>query len=109
MNGRWEMGNGEWGMGNDEEGSAAAIRKALADFSIEAVAIGNGTAGRETERFFKKMDLPPSLIVTLVNESGASVYSASDVARKEFPDAFVVAYEGDKRIDVKTARRKTGQ
>ncbi len=70
----------------DEEGSASVIRKALADYSIEAVAIGNGTAGRETERFFKKLDLSPSLIVTLVNESGASVYSASEVARREFPD-----------------------
>lgn len=71
---------------SDEEGSAKKIRKALEEYSIEAVAIGNGTAGRETERFFKKLDLPSSLIVTLVNESGASVYSASEVARKEFPD-----------------------
>ncbi|GAB1486003.1 Tex family protein [Aminivibrio sp.] len=71
---------------NDGEGSAGIIRKALEDYSIEAVAIGNGTAGRETERFFQSLGLPPSLIVTLVNESGASVYSASETARREFPD-----------------------
>ncbi|MGD9364824.1 MAG: Tex family protein [Desulfobacteraceae bacterium] len=53
---------------------------------IEAVAIGNGTAGRETEVFVRKLNLPPSTIVLLVNESGASVYSASQAAREEFPD-----------------------
>lgn len=53
---------------------------------IEAIAIGNGTAGRETEAFVRKLNLPPSTIVLLVNESGASVYSASEVAREEFPD-----------------------
>lgn len=53
---------------------------------IEAIAIGNGTAGRETEVFARKLNLPPSIIVLLVNESGASVYSASEAAREEFPD-----------------------
>jgi len=55
-------------------------------FSIEAVAIGNGTAGRETESFVKEMGLPPGVEVVMVDESGASIYSASAIAREEFPD-----------------------
>lgn len=54
-------------------------------YNIEAIAIGNGTAGRETEVFVRKLDLPGAVIV-MVNESGASIYSASEVAREEFPD-----------------------
>jgi protein Tex len=53
---------------------------------IEAIAIGNGTASRETEAFVRKLKLPASIPVIIVNESGASIYSASDVAREEFPD-----------------------
>jgi uncharacterized protein len=52
---------------------------------IEAIAIGNGTAGRETEVFIRGLNLPDAVIV-MVNESGASIYSASEVAREEFPD-----------------------
>jgi len=55
-------------------------------FEIEAIAIGNGTASRETEAFIRAINLPASIPVVVVNESGASVYSASDVAREEFPD-----------------------
>jgi protein Tex len=55
-------------------------------YNIEAIAIGNGTAGRETESFVKKLGLPASIQIVMVNESGASVYSASEVAREEFPD-----------------------
>jgi len=55
-------------------------------FSIEAIAIGNGTAGRETEAFIREMDLDQQVEVVMVDESGASVYSASDIAREEFPD-----------------------
>jgi uncharacterized protein len=55
-------------------------------FSIEAIAIGNGTASRETEAAVRSLDLPKSIPVVLVNESGASIYSASEVARDEFPD-----------------------
>ncbi len=55
-------------------------------FSIEAVAIGNGTASRETEAAVRALDLPKSIPVVMVNESGASIYSASEVAREEFPD-----------------------
>lgn len=70
----------------DERKSGEILRKAVADYSVEAIAIGNGTAGRETERFVRGLDLPTSVIITMVNESGASVYSASETARKEFPD-----------------------
>ena len=53
---------------------------------IEAIAIGNGTASRETESFVKNLGLPSSVIVAMVNESGASIYSASEAARDEFPN-----------------------
>lgn len=55
-------------------------------FQIEAIAIGNGTAGRETETFVRRLGLPACLPIVMVNESGASIYSASEVAREEFPD-----------------------
>ena len=55
-------------------------------FGVEAIAVGNGTAGRETETFIRSLDLSQDIQVMLVNESGASVYSASEVAREEFPE-----------------------
>jgi protein Tex len=55
-------------------------------YNVEAIAIGNGTASRETESFIRSLSLPASIQVLMVNESGASVYSASDVAREEFPN-----------------------
>ncbi|MDB6006569.1 MAG: RNA-binding transcriptional accessory protein, partial [Prosthecobacter sp.] len=55
-------------------------------YKIQAIAIGNGTAGRETEMFVKKIGVPASVPVIMVNESGASIYSASEAAREEFPD-----------------------
>jgi len=55
-------------------------------FDIEAIAIGNGTASRETETFIRSIKLPRDIPVVMVNESGASIYSASKVAREEFPD-----------------------
>ena len=55
-------------------------------FGIEVIAIGNGTAGRETEEFIKRVPLPEGVRVFTVSEDGASIYSASDVAREEFPD-----------------------
>src|SRR5450631_38340 len=60
------------------------IRSLVEKYKIEAFAIGDGTAGRETEQFVKKLGL--GLPVFLVNEDGASVYSASEIAREEFPD-----------------------
>lgn len=66
---------------------STAIVAGLCDkFKIDAIAIGNGTASRETEAFVKAIGLPNEIIVVMVNESGASIYSASDVAREEFPD-----------------------
>ena len=64
--------------------SEALIRSLVKRFAVEAFAIGDGTAGRETEQFIKQMQL--GLPVFLVNEDGASIYSASEVAREEFPD-----------------------
>ena len=55
-------------------------------YKIEAIAIGNGTAGRETERFIRNIRFGKDIIAIMVNESGASVYSASKIAREEFPD-----------------------
>lgn len=60
------------------------IKELVKQYNIEAFAIGDGTAGRETEQFIKKLDL--GLPVFLVNEDGASVYSASETAREEFPE-----------------------
>jgi len=72
-----------------EKGAAEAgskILKMCEQCHVEAIAIGNGTAGRETEAFIRGLDLPKKILVVMVNESGASVYSASEVAREEFPD-----------------------
>jgi uncharacterized protein len=66
--------------------SSAVIMALCQKHAIEAISIGNGTAGRETEAFVKGLGLPKEILIVMVNESGASVYSASDVAREEFPD-----------------------
>ncbi|MBF0119846.1 MAG: RNA-binding transcriptional accessory protein [Desulfobacterales bacterium] len=66
--------------------SAKKIMELCKRFKIEAIAVGNGTGGRETESFIKKLPLPKEIKVVMVNESGASIYSASEVARSEFPD-----------------------
>ena len=70
--------------------TAAKARETIVElckrFQIEAIAIGNGTAGRETETFLRTLPLPSDIPLVMVNESGASVYSASAVAREEFPD-----------------------
>ncbi len=74
------------GEGNSLMHAKTLLTNLVERFQIEAIAIGNGTAGRETEMFVNKIGLPKSIPVIMVNESGASVYSASDVAREEFPD-----------------------
>ena len=66
--------------------AAEVVLKLIRQFEIEAIAIGNGTAGRETETFVRSLKLPPAIPVVMVNESGASIYSASEVAREEFPN-----------------------
>ncbi|RYD35104.1 MAG: RNA-binding transcriptional accessory protein, partial [Verrucomicrobiaceae bacterium] len=74
--------------GSDRQAYDAAVEvmALIKKHDIEAIAIGNGTASRETEAFIKKLKLPSSIPVVMVNESGASIYSASDVAREEFPN-----------------------
>jgi len=72
-----------------EKGAADAGSKIVEmceRFHIEAIAVGNGTGGRETETFIRSLDLSKKIQLVMVNESGASVYSASEVAREEFPD-----------------------
>ena len=68
------------------EKSGKAVKSLCERFDIEAIAVGNGTAGRETEAFLKQLNLRKNILILLVNESGASVYSASEAAREEFPD-----------------------
>jgi uncharacterized protein len=73
--------------GQQRRGEAeAAVRRLVERHGVEAVAIGNGTAGRETEAFVRALGLPAAVAVVMVDESGASIYSASAVAREEFPD-----------------------
>ncbi|MEI6695044.1 MAG: Tex family protein [Bacteroidota bacterium] len=62
------------------------IQSLVSAYKIEAIAIGNGTAGRETENIVRKIPFSKDIVAIMVNESGASVYSASSVAREEFPD-----------------------
>jgi uncharacterized protein len=70
----------------DQAEAAELIKAVVTKYKVEAIAIGNGTASRETETFVRKLGLPSSIPVVVVSESGASIYSASDVAREEFPD-----------------------
>ena len=62
------------------------VKSLVKKYNIEAIAVGNGTAARETEHFVNKIDFDEDVKVFMVNESGASVYSASSIAREEFPD-----------------------
>jgi len=71
---------------NRKQESAGTLKTLVEKFNIEAIAVGNGTGGRETEAFCKNIDFGRHVTVMMVNESGASVYSASKVAREEFPD-----------------------
>ncbi len=58
----------------------------VTQYNIEAIGIGNGTAGRETEQFVREINFNRPVIITLVNEDGASIYSASEIGREEFPE-----------------------
>jgi uncharacterized protein len=74
---------------NDHTGSGRILKELIAKHNVRAIAIGNGTASRETEAFvrdFLSKESLTSILVVSVNESGASIYSASDIARQEFPD-----------------------
>ena len=66
--------------------AGAEISSLVSKYKVEAIAIGNGTASRETESFTKSLDLEGNPTIVMVNESGASIYSASEAAREEFPD-----------------------
>ena len=68
------------------EQAGQTVKDLCRRFEIEAIAVGNGTGGRETEAFLRSIELGPQIPVVMVNESGASIYSASEVARAEFPD-----------------------
>ena len=70
----------------EERDSVKKLENLVEAFKIEAIAIGNGTAGRETEEIVKRARFKTKVIAIMVSENGASVYSASDVARQEFPD-----------------------
>ncbi len=66
--------------------SARTVNRLVEKYNIDAVAIGNGTASRETEQFFRNLHYGRDMKIAVVSESGASIYSASEIARKEFPD-----------------------
>ncbi len=70
----------------EERRAGEEIKGLIKRFAIEAIAIGNGTAGRETEQFIRSLELEKGIDVFMVNESGASIYSASEIAREEFPN-----------------------
>ena len=69
-----------------QEEAARKVQACVAKFEIEAIAVGNGTAGRESETFVKQLEFDRKVDVIMVDESGASIYSASETARREFPD-----------------------
>lgn len=71
---------------NDWQGAAATLKKLVQDHGIQAIGYGNGTASKETEQLVRSLEFPEPVSVFMVNESGASIYSASEVAREEFPD-----------------------
>lgn len=85
---------------NEEKAAAAKINTLVNTYRVEAIAIGNGTAGRETERFIQRIRFERNVQVFVVSEDGASVYSASRVAREEFPE-----YDVTVRGAVSIARR----
>lgn len=71
---------------NEKAAAAGKILSLVRQYKIEAISIGNGTASRETEDFIRGLGLPADIQIFVVSEDGASIYSASKVAREEFPD-----------------------
>lgn len=71
---------------SDAHAANETLRELARKYGVEAVAIGNGTAGRETEQFVRHVNFDKPPVIVVVNENGASVYSASELARQEFPD-----------------------
>jgi uncharacterized protein len=78
---------------NSKLSAAKTLKELVNTYKVEAIAIGNGTGGRETEAFINELPFSNDIPVIMVNESGASVYSASEAAREEFPD-LDVTYRG---------------
>lgn len=87
---------------NKKEDAVKKIKSILQEFKVEMVAVGNGTASRETEQFVTDVlkEVNQEIFYIIVNEAGASVYSASDIAREEFPD-----FQVEERSAVSIARR----
>jgi uncharacterized protein len=71
---------------NDWQGASATLKELVARYDIEAIGYGNGTASKETDQLVRNIDFGKQVSIFMVNESGASIYSASEVAREEFPD-----------------------
>lgn len=71
---------------NDIRGAATKVSRLVESYRIDAIAVGSGTASRETEKFLSSIRYPKEVKIFVVNENGASVYSASKIARDEFPD-----------------------
>lgn len=69
---------------SDKIKSIMAVSSMIEEYAVEVIAIGNGTASRETEEFIKRVGIPENVKVFTVSEDGASIYSASEVARQEF-------------------------
>ena len=86
------------GSEKQKDDAANEIEALCEKYKIQVIAIGNGTAGRETEAFAREIGLPSHIQIEMVNESGASVYSASEVARKEFPDHSLISGGGVKYV-----------
>ena len=74
------------GSDKQKDEAVAEIKALIGKYKTKVIAIGNGTAGRETVTFIRGLNLPDHIQIEMVNESGASVYSASEAAREEFPD-----------------------
>ena len=71
---------------SDIAGTTRTLQKLVSTYNIDAIALGNGTASRETEKVLRSIEFPRPVDIFIVNENGASVYSASETAREEFPD-----------------------
>ncbi|MEJ0102107.1 MAG: Tex family protein [Bacteroidota bacterium] len=71
---------------NDWQGATGTLKELVAKYNIDAIGYGNGTASKETDQLVRSIDFGRPVSVFMVNESGASIYSASEVAREEFPD-----------------------
>ena len=84
----------------NREKAGKTVADLVRRYKIAAVAVGNGTAGRETQAFVQELGLPSGVDIVMVDESGASVYSASDIARQEFPDEDITV-----RVAVSIGRR----